>query len=85
MLYILGKVGSFLAQKSHLLITFRNGGSTNGQQPSKKAKIVGIPSSYSDKNPVMILNELRTGLKYDCTESGDTPTTKRYGYTKKLN
>ena len=55
-----------------------NGGSTNGQQPSKKAKIVGTPSSYSDKNPVMILNELRTGLKYDCTESGDTPTTKRF-------
>ena len=26
----------------------------------------------------MILNELRTGLKYECTELGDTPTTKRY-------
>ena len=37
----------------------------------------GLQTSYSDKNPVMILNELRTGLKYECTESGDTPTTKR--------
>lgn len=58
-----------------------NGGSTNGQQPPKKAKIVGTPSSYSYKSPVMILSELRTGLKYDCTESRDTPMTKRFNVT----
>ena len=45
--------------------------------PGKKSKNSSLQSSYSDKNPVMILNELRTGLKYECTESGDTPTTKR--------
>ena len=46
--------------------------------PSKKAKNTSLQTSYTDKNPVMILNELRTGLKYECAESGDTPTTKRY-------
>jgi double stranded RNA-specific editase B len=31
-----------------------------------------------DKNPVMLLNELRPGLAYDVRESGDSPSTKRF-------
>ena len=50
----------------------------NSGPPVKKAKSNSVQSSCGDKNPVMILNELRTGLKYECTELGDTPTTKRY-------
>ena len=50
----------------------------NTGPPVKKAKSNSVQSSCGDKNPVMILNELRTGLKYECTELGDTPTTKRY-------
>ena len=42
----------------------------------KKAKI-----SASDKNPVMLLNELRPGLKYDVEECGDSPATKRFVMT----
>ena len=42
---------------------------------AKKAKVVQ-GSKYVDKNPVMILNELRPGLKYEVSECGDSPTTK---------
>jgi len=52
--------------------------SVNYLPPVKKSKSCSMQPSYVDKNPVMILNELRTGLKYECTESGDTPTTKRF-------
>jgi len=45
---------------------------------AKKPKIVGPSSKYTDKNPVMILNELRPGLKYEVSECGDSPTTKRF-------
>ena len=41
---------------------------------AKKAK----SSGYVDKNPVMLLNEIRPGLKYTTSESGDSPTTKRF-------
>ena len=50
----------------------------NSGPPVKKSKSNSVQSACADKNPVMILNELRTGLKYECTELGDTPTTKRY-------
>ena len=49
----------------------------NSGPPVKKSKSNSVQSACADKNPVMILNELRTGLKYECTELGDTPTTKR--------
>ena len=32
----------------------------------------------TDKNPVMLLNELRPGLIYAVTESGESPVTKRF-------
>ena len=34
--------------------------------------------STTDKNPVMLLNELRPGLNYEVGESGETPVTKRF-------
>ena len=62
-----------------LLYYLRNMETTcNSGPPVKKAKSNSVQSACGDKNPVMILNELRTGLKYECTELGDTPTTKRY-------
>jgi len=43
---------------------------------NKKVKI-----SASDKNPVMLLNELRPGLKYEVEECGESPATKRFVMT----
>ena len=43
---------------------------------TKKMKI-----SASDKNPVMLLNELKPGLKYEVEECGDSPATKRFVMT----
>ena len=51
---------------------------------AKKPKIVGPSSKYTDKNPVMILNELRPGLKYEVSECGDSPTTKVRHFLKYL-
>ena len=35
--------------------------------------------STTDKNPVMLLNELKPGLKYEVGEcGGDSPATKRF-------
>ena len=34
--------------------------------------------STTDKNPVMLLNELRPGLVYEVGESCETPVTKRF-------
>lgn len=43
---------------------------------AKKLKITA-----SDKNPVMLLNELKPALKYECEECGDSPATKRFVMT----
>ena len=50
------------------------GGSGGGQQQM----------STTDKNPVMLLNELRPGLNYEVGESGETPVTKRFIMTVKV-
>lgn len=52
------------------------GGDENGGGAAKKVKV-----SASDKNPVMLLNELKPGLKYDVEECGDSPATKRFVMT----
>lgn len=52
------------------------GGDENGGGAVKKVKV-----SASDKNPVMLLNELKPGLKYDVEECGDSPATKRFVMT----
>ena len=36
------------------------------------------PGLFVDKNPVMLLNELRPGLQYDTRECGTSPSTKRF-------
>lgn len=40
----------------------------------KKALLI----SGGTKNPVMMLNELRPGLRFDCSEANDLHTTKRF-------
>ena len=39
----------------------------------------------SDKNPVMLLNELRTGLSYSVTEKGDSPANKRFIHSVEID
>ena len=36
------------------------------------------PGQFVDKNPVMLLNELKPGLQYDTRECGTSPSTKRF-------
>jgi len=65
--------------------------SSSSESPSaaKKPKIetpksggkggkVGSPAPGGDKNPCMMLNELKPGVVYDCHESGESPATKRF-------
>ena len=52
----------------------------NSKPPTKKMKI-----SASDKNPVMLLNELKPGLKYEVEECGDSPATKRFVMTVSID
>ena len=54
---------------------FRSAVAATGNS-NKKVKI-----SASDKNPVMLLNELRPGLKYEVEECGESPATKRFVMT----
>ncbi len=35
----------------------------------------------TDKNPVMLLNELLPGLQFQINDKKDSPTTKRFIYT----
>ena len=55
---------------------FRSVATSNNNSSNKKVKI-----SASDKNPVMLLNELRPGLKYEVEECGESPATKRFVMT----
>lgn len=52
----------------------KEGQSDSAGPPVKKAKL----GSHTNKNPVMLLNELRPGLKYEVKESGESPATKRF-------
>ena len=45
------------------------------EEPEPPAKKPGL---FVDKNPVMLLNELRPGLQYDTRECGSSPSTKRF-------
>ena len=67
---------SYILQFHEYFFTFITNSSNGTSNPAKKAKI-----SASDKNPVMLLNELRPGLKYDVEECGDSPATKRFVMT----
>jgi len=42
----------------------------------KVASVVTTPGA--DKNPCMMLNELKPGIAYECNESGESPATKRF-------
>ena len=55
----------FFFFKSFFLV-FRSVATGNNNSSNKKVKI-----SASDKNPVMLLNELRPGLKYEVDECGE--------------
>lgn len=57
-----------------------NKAENNGKAPTKRMKI-----SASDKNPVMLLNELKPGLKYEVEECGDSPATKRFVMTVSID
>ena len=51
------------------------------ESPAKAAPVAAVQPvrpSASDKNPCMMLNELKPGLIYECEESGDSPATKRW-------
>ena len=65
----------------------------NDAEDTAKAKVIGEevakssdeaeptakkPGLFVDKNPVMLLNELRPGLQYDTSECGSSPSTKRF-------
>ena len=51
------------------------------QEETVKPKLKENPAqdaSNEVKNPVMILNEMRPGLSFDISESGDTPSNKKF-------
>ena len=49
------------------------------------ASLAASGGKVTDKNPVMLLNELRQGLDYVVTESGDNPANKRFIVTVKAD
>lgn len=65
---------------------FEKEGSIDTPSPAKKpkletpqsGKVSSVLSPGGDKNPCMMLNELKPGIVYECKESGESPATKRF-------
>lgn len=83
----------FTSDQSSLVTTFeqKDANAAKGEPVAKKPKmssaenIIKSGAPLNDKNPVMLLNELKPGLTYDVSESGDSPATKRFIYKVKID